>query len=179
MRAAIEIVTDKLGQPSMRDFLALKKLAHKYNKYAIPAALAQTGACGRDLSKMKSNNNTRTGAASVSSRQKSGSREAGSDGDGEPLRPLNLQLLDQKALAQCWCSNIKTIQNLCSKSPHLLPPSIKVPGTRGPRWTASSIEEWITNLEREAISAHTAQQINSTHRRPGRPRIALTKGGAK
>ena len=181
MRTTIQRVTDEIGQPSLRDFIALIKLAQRLNRYTIPSAFSQSGACGRDLSKMKSNNNTRTGAASISARQKSGGRGDGDsdgDGDGEPPRSLNLHLYDEHAIAQCFRISKKTVQNTFSKSPNLFPPSIKIPGARGPRWTARSIEEWINNLEYKAISAHAAQQINSTPRRPGRPRIAQA-GGVK
>lgn len=180
MRTTIQRVTDEIGQPSLRDFIALIKLAQRLNRYTIPRAFSQSGTCARDLSKMKSNNNMRTDASSVSSRQKSGSRgDSDSDGDGEPPRSLNLQqLYDEHAIAQSFCISKKTVQNLFSKSPRLFPPAINVPGARGPRWTARSIEEWINNLEHKAISERAAQQINSTKRRPGRPRIAA-KDGAK
>ena len=183
MRAAIEAVAARTGQPGLRDFIALIKLAQRLNRYTIPRAFSQSGACGRDLSKMKSNNNMRTDASSVSSRQKSGPREGDSngdgDGDGEPPRSLNLQqLIDEHAIALCLRISKKTVQNLYSKSPHLFPPSLQIPGARGPRWTAHAVEEWIARLETRAISARAAQQLNSTPRRPGRPRIAQI-GGAK
>ncbi len=178
MRTAIQRVAHELGQPSMRDFLSIRKAAQRLNRYAVPHVLSQSGAAGRDITKATCTNNMRTDAASISSRQKSGAR--GDDDDSEPNRPINLQqLYDEHALAKCFSISKKTIQNLFSKSPHLFPPAINVPGARGPRWTARAIADWIDHLERKTISPRGAkQQINSTPRRPGRPRIARI-GGAK
>lgn len=137
---------------------------------AIPASLSQRGAISADICAKR-----KTRAA-----HKSGSRESGdsNDGDGEPPRQINLQLYDEHAIAQCFQISKKTVQNLYSKSPHLFPPAFKIPGARGPRWSARAIEDWINNLDLQSISARAAQQQNSTPRRPGRPRIART-GGAK
>jgi predicted DNA-binding transcriptional regulator AlpA len=134
------------------------RMAHRA---VIPATLSQVGAISL--------------CAPLCAHRSEG-RESGDD--GEPPRSLNLQLYDEHAIAQCFCISKKTVQNIFSKSPHLFPPSIKIPGARGPRWTVRAVEEWINKLDREAISARAAQQTNSTPRRPGRPRIART-GGAK
>ena len=72
----------------------------------------------------------------------------------------------------------KTLQNLLCKSPHLFPSPIKIPGARGPRWSAPAIENWINELEREAISARASQLNNTPRPGRGRPRIVRI-GGAK
>ena len=95
--------------------------------------------------------------------------------DPEPERPRNL--LDQQALADLLCISKKTLQNIYSSTPWLLPPSIQIPGARGPRWTPAAVAEWL-----EQRPQHTSAPIPAApKRRAGRPRIALAgkgKGGA-
>lgn len=96
----------------------------------------------------------------------------------EPERPLlTAQLLNQATLAVAFCVSKKTIQNLYSKSPWLLPVAIQIPGARGPRWAPAAVAEWLTNRPQ-----HTPKPTPvAPKRKAGRPRIALVagKGGAK
>ncbi|MEB8535244.1 hypothetical protein [Acidithiobacillus ferriphilus] len=111
-----------------------------------------------------------------------GSRSSAASGDGnsnsdpepdpEPARPLlqdYLQLFDSASLAVALCLSKKTIQNLYSSTPWLLPPAIHIPGARGPRWTVAAVQAWLS--DRPLHSAKTAPQAAS--RKVGRPRIAL------
>ncbi len=99
-----------------------------------------------------------------------------SDGsDGEPPRPLHL--LNQADLADLLQISKKTLQNIHSSTPHLLPKAVSIPGARGPRWTPKSVQDWL-----DARPAYTTTPVQApTHRKVGRPRIALAavKGGAK
>ena len=101
-----------------------------------------------------------------------------SDGsDGEPPRPCQpLQLLNQTDLAALLQISKKTLQNIHSVTPHLLPRAISIPGARGPRWTQTAVQAWLDS--RPAYTTTLAPA--PTHRKVGRPRIALAvKGGAK
>lgn len=137
------------------------------HRAVIPHGLSQRGAVSADLcAKKKNSRSTHT--------QKSadGDGDSDSDSDGEP--PRLLKLYDEHALAKCLRISKKTLQNLFSKSPHLFPQPIKVPGARGPRWTSSAIEKWINDRALISNSTRSAQQQIA----PGRPRIARA-GGAK
>lgn len=79
-----------------------------------------------------------------------------------------IHLHDQASLAELLCISKKTVQNLYSRTPHLLPPAIDIPGARGPRWTAPSIIAWL-----EGRPAHTSMPAPVMAKRSvGRPRIA-------
>lgn len=93
------------------------------------------------------------------------------DADPEPERPL----FNESSLADLICISKKTIQNLYSKTPHLLPPAIHIPGARGPRWTPESVAEWLSSRPQ-----HTTKTAPvAPRRKAGRPRIAhAAKGGA-
>lgn len=101
----------------------------------------------------------------------------GNDADGEPPRP---GLADAAALANLLCVSKKTIQNIYSRTPHLLPKAISIPGARGPRWTSQAIEEWLATRPQ-----HTSKSVPVAPKRSaGRPRIAIAlavagKGGAR
>ena len=92
-----------------------------------------------------------------------------SDGsDGEPPRSCQ-SLLDQHALAAYLGISKKTLQNIHSNTPHLLPKAIQIPGARGPRWTVQTVQDWLD--ARPAYSTKSAPQ--PAKRTVGRPRIAL------
>ncbi len=106
-----------------------------------------------------------------------GARSSAASGDGnpdpEPARPI--QLLDQSSLADLLGISKKTLQNLYSSTPHLLPQAISVPGARGPRWTAASVQSWL-----QSRSQHIAKPApRPAKRKAGRPRIALAVGGGR
>jgi predicted DNA-binding transcriptional regulator AlpA len=108
-----------------------------------------------------------------------GTRSSAASGDGndgsDPER--RLQTYGQAEFAVFLCISKKTLQNIYSRTPHLLPPAIHVPGARGPRWTQQAIQEWLNSRPK-----HTHKPFPSApKRKAGRPRIALVsgKGGAK
>jgi predicted DNA-binding transcriptional regulator AlpA len=103
----------------------------------------------------------------------SGDGNSTGDGDGEPPRPGGLA--DEAALANQLCVSKKTIQNIYSRTPHLLPPAIAIPGARGPRWTQAAIDGWLATRPQ-----HTSKSVPVAPKRSaGRPRIALAgKRGA-
>lgn len=119
-------------------------------------------------------------AAGVRSNAASG--DSNSD-DSDPERSLLTaqpsQLLNQASFADLLCVSKKTLQNLYSKTPWLLPVAIFIPGARGPRWTHKAVQEWL-----EQRPQHTPKPVVvAPARKVGRPRIAIAlvagKGGAK
>ncbi|QQD72298.1 hypothetical protein [Acidithiobacillus ferrivorans] len=110
------------------------------------------------------------------------SGDGNDDGDSDPdpeRRPSSsFHLYDQSALAALLCISKHTLQNLYSKTPHLLPKAISIPGARGPRWTPESVQEWLNNRPKHTS---TPAPVAAPKRKAGRPRIALTavKGGAQ
>ena len=111
---------------------------------------------------------TRQRGASSRSTAKSGD----SNDDPEPERDP-LALFDQSALADLLKISKKTVQNLYSRTPHLLPPAIAVPGARGPRWTPESVAEWLSSRPQ-----HTTKTAPvAPRRKAGRTRIALRSAG--
>ena len=109
-----------------------------------------------------------------------GSRSSAASGDGnssddpDPERRLQpLQTLDQATLATLLILSKKSVQNIYSKTPHLLPPAIQIPGARGPRWTPQAVQLWLENRP-----AHTVKPApKAASRKVGRPRIALAVQG--
>lgn len=107
-------------------------------------------------------------------------RSSGASGDGNPDDPeperrlqASFTLFDQASLADLLCISKKTLQNLYSKTPWLLPPAIQIPGARGPRWTPGAVDEWLATRPQ-----HTPKPIpQPTKKKVGRPRIALVKQG--
>jgi predicted DNA-binding transcriptional regulator AlpA len=114
--------------------------------------------------------------ASTNSSEKSGdSNNNNDDAEPEPERPLlSPNLYSEATLADLLIISKKSVQNIYSKNPHLLPKAISIPGARGPRWTSQAIEEWLaTRPQYPSKSVPVAPK-----RSVGRPRIASAKGGA-
>ena len=87
--------------------------------------------------------------------------------DLDALAETVIRLYDQQGLADLLGVSRKTVQNLYSRSPHLLPPAIAIPGARGPRWTFQAIRDWL-----KARPAHTSVSVPCPPKRKvGRPRI--------
>ena len=111
-------------------------------------------------------------------RQGEGSRSSAASGDGNPdsddpdpeRRQASLSLLDQAALL---ILSKKSVQNIYSRTPWLLPTAIQIPGARGPRWTVQSVQAWLA--DRPLHSAKPAPTASKN--KVGRPRIALVKQG--
>ena len=140
--------------------------------FAVRAARA-SGQAKRVVSSARRRTTNQRGAATRSS------VESG-DGpsDPEPPRPqFSLSYLyTEQTLADLLCVSKKTLQNLYSKTPWLLPPAIKIPGARGPRWTQAAIDEWLS--ERPRHTPKPAPQP-TTKRKVGRPRIAQAVQGVR
>ena len=75
------------------------------------------------------------------------------------------RLLDVEALAPMLCLSPRTLRNKLCSDPQTLPPRVKVPGTRGPRWRMSDVQDWLAALPVE-------QDVDLTvpAKRPGRRR---------
>ena len=115
-------------------------------------------------------------------RQGEGSRSSAASGDGnssddpDPERRAQPPLLhDQASLADLLKISKKSVQNIYSRTPWLLPAAIAIPGARGPRWTISAVQTWFA--DRPAHSAKPAAPQLTQKKKVGRPRIALVKQG--
>ena len=109
------------------------------------------------------------------SRSSAASGDGNSDPDPDPeRRQPSLCLYDQASLADLLQISKKSVQNIFSKTPWLLPLGIQIPGARGPRWTPQAVQLWLENRP-----AHTAKPIPqaASKKKVGRPRIALVKQG--
>ena len=104
------------------------------------------------------------------------SGDSNDDAEPEPERPLlSPNLYNEASLADLLIISKKSVQNIYSKSPWLLPLAISIPGARGPRWTPESVQEWLS-----ARPKHTSKLVPvAPKKKVGRPRIAhAVKGGA-
>ncbi len=114
-------------------------------------------------------------------RQREGMRSSAASGDGnddgDPDPERHFRLLTQADLSDLLSISTKTLQNVYSRTPHLLPKAIQIPGARGPRWTPAAVAAWLDS--RPAYTTRPA--LAPAKNRVGRPRIALAavKGGAK
>jgi predicted DNA-binding transcriptional regulator AlpA len=123
----------------------------------------------------------RTRQATRSSAKSGDSNTDDAEPEPEPERPLlqsylkNQRLLKEQDLADFLGISKKSVQNIYSATPWLLPPAIQIPGARGPRWTPQAVQDWLQNRPQ-----HTPKPIPvAPKRKAGRPRIALAgKGGA-
>lgn len=79
---------------------------------------------------------------------------------------MDNRLLDINALAPVLCLAPRTLRNKLSLAPDTLPPCVKVPGTKGPRWRWSDVENWLNSLP----SADNASSVGVVHARKGRRR---------
>ena len=94
------------------------------------------------------------------------------DGDGEP--PAHLPLVwTTHDLAATLAVSAKTLQN---QPPHYLPPAIRIPGCRGPRYRLRDVLAWLDSF---STGQRPARPLPRKVR--GRPRIALSlgKGGVQ
>lgn len=161
-------------------------LCNKVNSlhnFTFPSGIAQVGAIGRQITPPKK---SKPGTGNRQSRQARRPAKASSSGspsaaDDEPPRQLldNNRLLTETALAAYLCISKKSLQNQYSKAPWTLPSAVQIPGAKGPRWTAQSVQKWLEICPKHSTkSAPTAGKRNV-----GRPRIAgslgLVVGGAK
>lgn len=116
----------------------------------------------------------RTRQRGQASRSSAASGDGNSDPDPEPeRRQPSLSLYDQAALADLLNISKKSVQNIYSSTPHLLPEAISIPGARGPRWTPQAVQEWLA-----ARPKHTSTPPPvAPKRKVGRPRIAQRSAG--
>ncbi len=61
------------------------------------------------------------------------------------------RLLDIESLAPLLCLSPRTLRNKLCAEPKHLPPRVKVPGTRGPRWRWSDVQQWLDALPLDEI----------------------------
>lgn len=81
---------------------------------------------------------------------------------------MDNRLLDVDSLAPMLCLSPRTLRNKLCSDPHALPPRVKVPGTRGPRWRLSDVLSWLESLPLDAEADPSVPA-----RRPGRRRKAV------
>ncbi|MBU2834213.1 hypothetical protein HF673_00075 [Acidithiobacillus thiooxidans] len=56
------------------------------------------------------------------------------------------RILDVAELAPLLCISPRTLRNKLCAEPNNLPPRVKVPGTKGPRWRLSDVQQWMDAL---------------------------------
>lgn len=172
---AVEAFHNHALSPSQLDYLQRQaaRIANTANKEVSKINLE---AVLRSPKKTPARRQGRRAGDGTRSSAKSGD---GNDGDSDPdpeRRPSSFHLYDQGALAALLRISKHTLQNLYSKTPHLLPAAIQIPGARGPRWTPEAVQEWLS-----ARPKHTPKPVVAAPRRKvGRPRIAALRsnGGA-
>lgn len=129
--------------------------------------LSEVGATGVDLARAR---NLTAGRQSGGPKTGTGGHKkpvsSGSDDDagGEPP-PANLPLIwTIHDLADTLAVSAKTLQN---QPPHLLPPAIRIPGCRGPRYRLRDVLAWLDGF---STGQRSARPLPTRAR--GRPRIA-------
>ncbi len=84
------------------------------------------------------------------------------------------RLLTVETLAPMLCLSPRTLRNKlcadpgCTLQGGSLPPRVKVPGTRGPRWRLSDVLAWLA-----ALPINSEPDLSVPARRPGRRRKAV------
>ncbi|MHB1750989.1 MAG: hypothetical protein ACYCR3_12850 [Acidithiobacillus sp.] len=140
----------------------------------IPVQLSQAGAIGPSLKAANTRAKGRTSSHSNGGAKKPTSSGDDSDGGGNEdcgytvtaIKPINTQ----SDLADLVGKSKKTIQNIASNSPNLLPPAVYLPTSRAPLYLGQDIITWFLN--HRAIPAQKPKRI-------GRPRIAVQLGLTK
>ena len=141
-----------------------------WEKNAKNPALREMGAIGVDLSRARprvagrQSGGRKTGAGGHKKPASSGSDD---EGEGEP--PAHLPLIwTIHDLAATLAVSAKTLQN---QPPHHLPPAIRIPGCRGPRYRLQDVMAWL-----DGFSAEQRPAKSLPRKVRGRPRIALSLG---
>ena len=78
---------------------------------------------------------------------------------------MDNRLLDVDAIAPLLCLAPRTVRNKLCADPTALPPRVKVPGTRGPRWRLSDVQRWLN-----ALPLDSTPDLSVRAKRPGRRR---------
>jgi predicted DNA-binding transcriptional regulator AlpA len=81
---------------------------------------------------------------------------------------MDNRLLTVETLAPLLCLSPRTLRNKLCADPGSLPPRVKVPGTRGPRWRMSDVQAWFN-----ALPLDHEPDLSVPARRPGRRRKAV------
>ncbi len=144
---------------------AVLQRVHQFRAYSQNAHLSEVGAVGLNLARTRNpasgrqSGGRKTGAGG---HKKPASRGSDDDG-GEP--PAHLPLIwTTHDLAATLAVSAKTLQN---QPPHHLPPAIRIPGCRGPRYRLQDVMAWLDGFP-------TGQRPSKPLPRKvrGRPRIA-------
>ncbi len=80
-------------------------------------------------------------------------------------RTMDNRLLTVDTLAPMLCLSPRTLRNKLCADPGSLPPRVKVPGTRGPRWRMSDVQAWLN-----ALPIDSDLDLAVPAKRPGRRR---------
>lgn len=138
-------------------------------------SLREVGAIGVDLArthKLKAGRQSGGPKKGAGGHKKPAGGGSDDDGDGEP--PAHLPLVwTTHDLAATLGVSAKTLQN---QPPHHLPPAIRIPGCRGPRYRLQDVLAWLDGF---STGQRPARPLPRKVR--GRPRIALSlgKGGVQ
>ena len=129
-----------------------------------PRSLRELGSIGMDLARTQAAGRQSGGhKAGAGGHRKPASGGSDDDGEGEP--PAHLPLIwTIHDLAATLAVSAKTLQN---QPPHHLPPAIRIPGCRGPRYRLQDVLAWL-----DGFSAGQRPSKPLPRKVRGRPRIA-------
>ena len=129
----------RIADQVRQEKLLLKK---SYNNNVVRVALVSVPPCARRTQERRGAEGKKQAAA------------GDSPADPEPPRP---GLAGEAELANQLCISKKTVQNIYSRTPHLLPPAIQIPGARGPRWTQAAIDNGFLSAQSTPQNPHLSQ----------------------
>ncbi|OCB02797.1 hypothetical protein BBC27_11280 [Acidithiobacillus ferrivorans] len=152
-----------------RAFRAARAVWRNTRRDYHPHPLHETGAVGANLLQQRVCG--RQSGRSTSRKPSANKKDSDADGrDGEPPEQHLPLVLTTQDLATVLSVSAKTLQNQPASA---LPPAIRLPGCRGPRYRRLDVLAWLDGFLPES----RAPQKN--RRRIGRPRIAHAgKGGS-
>lgn len=146
---------------------ALHNFRGSYKALKDDHPLREVGSIGVDLTRTRQSSR-QSGGRGTGGHKKPASSGSDDDGDGGESLPLIWTIHDLAAVLQV---SVKTLQN---KPQHKLPPAIRIPGCRGPRYHCRDVLAWLDSFQSSRPTIKTKKPL-------GRPRIALSlgKGGSQ
>jgi hypothetical protein len=119
-----------------------------FHKELLPMGISQMGAIGKNLTAGRAAGRQGARRGATVGKKQNKNKDSGSDGDGggEPPRHED-QLVDLDFLSVFLGLQKQTLKNRLSSSPETLPPAIRLPSTRGPRWLFSDLIRWVVQYK--------------------------------
>lgn len=132
---------DRIGYDKNKSF-------YGFHKNIFPFEISQMGAIGKNLTAGRAAGRQGARRGATVGKKQNKNKDSGSDGDGggEPPRHED-QLVDLDFLSVFLGLQKQTLKNRLSSSPETLPPAIRLPSTRGPRWLFSDLIRWVVQYK--------------------------------